>query len=513
MWPKISSGQHFAPNFDELMASMMDEYKIPGASVAVIECEQIFVKGYGVTEPGGNVVIEDTVFDCASMSKSFTAAAVALLVDDDEKYPDFNWDTPVSHILRDDFVLYDAYATENVNIVDVLTHTTGVPGNDLASMGHRAQRPDTPRSLVRKIRYFPPNKPIRSERQYSNEMYTAASCLVETLASQPFPEFLKAQFWTPLEMRQTGFGMDHLEGIEASKIAKPMYWNEKSNSYDRLPFINGPEGQGAGEIKSTASDWAKWIRAMMNRTLAVSAESLDQLVTPRIIASEEPEADDPHESPRFEGMGWQIEYYRGQKMIGHGGSIPGFSSFMCWLPKSKFGFVMFGNSDGMGDAADVIAQRLIDDHLGVREAERADWAGHLRETVKKEKEENEQSVDEIYPGRPSQPLPPALSLEDYVGRYEHPAYEVLDLVLNEGMLFADASDRTFPFELRLAHVSGEYFVAHIQFVPDMGESHAVKAQFDLGVDGRVAKLGVDFVDKEGSELVWFTKASLPAEKI
>ena len=69
----------------------------------------------------------DTLFDCASLSKSLTAAAVSLLVDDNEKYPEVDWSTPVSRLLRDDFVLEDPYATENVTVEDILSHRSGMP--------------------------------------------------------------------------------------------------------------------------------------------------------------------------------------------------------------------------------------------------------------------------------------------------------------------------------------------------------------------------------------------------
>lgn len=61
------------------------------------------------------------------MSKSFTASALALLVEDDEKYPDVKWDTPVSKLMREDFVLHDPQLTENVTIEDMLSHRTGIP--------------------------------------------------------------------------------------------------------------------------------------------------------------------------------------------------------------------------------------------------------------------------------------------------------------------------------------------------------------------------------------------------
>jgi CubicO group peptidase (beta-lactamase class C family) len=62
------------------------------------------------------------------MSKSFTAAAVALLVDDNEKYPELQWTTPVSKLLTEDFVLADPQRTENVTVEDILSHRSGMPG-------------------------------------------------------------------------------------------------------------------------------------------------------------------------------------------------------------------------------------------------------------------------------------------------------------------------------------------------------------------------------------------------
>ena len=78
-----------------------------------------------MTRPDGPKVTEDTLFNVASMSKSFTSSAVALLVDDDEKYPHVNWNTPVSELMREDFVLSDPYYTENITVTDILSHRTG----------------------------------------------------------------------------------------------------------------------------------------------------------------------------------------------------------------------------------------------------------------------------------------------------------------------------------------------------------------------------------------------------
>jgi len=72
-------------------------------------------------------VTANTLFNCASMSKAFTAAAISLLVDDNQKYPDVQWNTPVSSLIRDDFLLSDPRYTEEVTVEDILSHRSGLP--------------------------------------------------------------------------------------------------------------------------------------------------------------------------------------------------------------------------------------------------------------------------------------------------------------------------------------------------------------------------------------------------
>lgn len=60
------------------------------------------------------------------MTKAFTATAASMLVDD-EAFPDVNWDTPISQLIRDDFVLSDEKYTAEVTIEDVLSHRSGLP--------------------------------------------------------------------------------------------------------------------------------------------------------------------------------------------------------------------------------------------------------------------------------------------------------------------------------------------------------------------------------------------------
>jgi CubicO group peptidase (beta-lactamase class C family) len=61
------------------------------------------------------------------MTKAFTAAATSLLVDDEKEFLEVNWDTPISRLIGDDFVLSDGRYTSGVTIEDMLSHRSGLP--------------------------------------------------------------------------------------------------------------------------------------------------------------------------------------------------------------------------------------------------------------------------------------------------------------------------------------------------------------------------------------------------
>lgn len=57
-------------------------------------------------------VTPHTLFWTGSTTKSFTAAGLSLLIDNSSEYSGVRWETPISQLLREDFVLSDDWATE-----------------------------------------------------------------------------------------------------------------------------------------------------------------------------------------------------------------------------------------------------------------------------------------------------------------------------------------------------------------------------------------------------------------
>jgi CubicO group peptidase (beta-lactamase class C family) len=112
---------------DAAVERSMQVWMIPGAAVAIVHGDQmVYARGYGVRELGReDPVTPGTVFAVGSTTKAFTAAAVAMLVDDGK----MAWDDPVrKHI--EFFHLYDPFADRAATLRDLLSHRTGLSRND-----------------------------------------------------------------------------------------------------------------------------------------------------------------------------------------------------------------------------------------------------------------------------------------------------------------------------------------------------------------------------------------------
>ena len=115
--------ERFPAALHRYIAQVLVDWKIPGLAVAVVRNDSVLVaQGYGVRELGKpGLVDENTVFDIASLSKSFTATAAAILVDRGM----LRWDDPVRRHLPD-LILPNAALTDSATVRDFLSHRSGL---------------------------------------------------------------------------------------------------------------------------------------------------------------------------------------------------------------------------------------------------------------------------------------------------------------------------------------------------------------------------------------------------
>lgn len=112
-------------NFEQYAEKNMKESEIPGMAIAIFKDDKIIyskafgVKTIGKTEP----VTANTLFQIGSTSKAFTAAMVAMLVDEGKL--DWN-DRLIDHL--PDFKMYDPWVTREFRVKDLMAQRSGMPG-------------------------------------------------------------------------------------------------------------------------------------------------------------------------------------------------------------------------------------------------------------------------------------------------------------------------------------------------------------------------------------------------
>lgn len=105
--------------FDDYVNKALREWEVPGLAIAIIKDDRIVLaKGYGERKLGDPAPVnERTLFAIGSSSKAFTAAAIAMLVDEGK----LKWDDPVTKYLQG-VELYDPYVTRELTVRDLLSH-------------------------------------------------------------------------------------------------------------------------------------------------------------------------------------------------------------------------------------------------------------------------------------------------------------------------------------------------------------------------------------------------------
>jgi CubicO group peptidase (beta-lactamase class C family) len=176
----------FVPELERLITEAMDEWKIPGLAITVVQNGEVALAGaYGLcdVEAGLKVTI-DTQFMICSITKSFTSTGLALLVDERR----LDWKKPVRDYLPE-FRLHDAVATDRITVRDLLSHHSGLPRHNWVQILGGL----SPAEMLVAMRYLEPSDDIRSTFQYQNLGYLVAGIVAERVSGQGWSEFTRAR--------------------------------------------------------------------------------------------------------------------------------------------------------------------------------------------------------------------------------------------------------------------------------------------------------------------------------
>jgi CubicO group peptidase (beta-lactamase class C family) len=463
---------------DSYIQSAMQKWKVPGMAVGIVQGDHaVYLKGFGVRDiKGGQPVTPDTLFDIGSCTKAFTAASVAILVDEGKMH----WDDRVDEYVPF-FHLYDRLADEYVTIRDLLTHRTGLQGTDLLWYGS----PFTLEDIIRRLRYIEPDEGFRAAFQYQNVMYATVGYAVGEASGSTWQDFVRKRIFDPLGM--AGADFSSVDAQQAPDHATPQI-EKPDGSVVTMPWRNVDDIAPAGSINAGVRDMTKWIAMQLNDGVAggkrlISEKSMEGMHTPQIVVpgGGEFQMFFPKSLQLSYGMGWFIQDYRGHQILMHPGDIDGFASLVVLIPEVHTGFVILSNLDH-NPVREGLGYHLIDQFLQLPEE---DWIEHFAKVSGQFEEEGKRAT-EAWEKKEIANTHPSRELAAYAGIYRNEAYGDAEVSFSGDHL----DFRYHSFASPLTHFQYDTFVM------DLGQlGGKTRVRFDLDADGNVAELwflGMDF---------------------
>ena len=426
-----TSAQTLSSNqIDSLVELTLKTFDVPGMSVGIVkDGKLIHAKGYGIANlRTGKKVDEYTLFGIASNSKSYTAAALGMLVDEGK----LKWDDKVTDIIPE-FKMYNPYVTEEFTIRDLLTHRSGLG----LGAGDLMMFPDnsdfTKKDIIHNLRYLKQVSSFRTKYDYDNNLYIVAGEVVARVSGISWEDFIEKKIMQPLGFKNSAASVSRLKD-KSNSIRPHAPVNGKIETID----IDWSEtANAAGGIWSNIIDESKWVILQMNH--GKYGDSLKQKLF----------SDDVHEEmwgaqtiigaravPPYNthfaayGLGWFLSDVKGYKQVTHTGGLAGIVTQVVMIPEINLGIIVFTNQQA-GAAFSAVSNTIKDGYLGVKGY---DWVKLYAARVARGEAEAKKINDEVAATIAAQTKNSngTFSIEPYIGKYTDQWFGEVEISMKEG---------------------------------------------------------------------------------
>lgn len=396
--------------------------KNAGIAVSFVSSEKVlFEEGFGYRNIAEkSPFTTKTIFPLGSHTKMFTAHAIAMLIDQGK----LNWTTPLKDFIPN-FKMMDQFASEKMNLIDLLSHTTGLPHHQVMYMNAEWSY----KQVFDKLPYLESFAEFRGQFKYANLNFMIATKIVEDISGENYFKFIERNIFKPLGMKNTNFSVDETFKTEDYSLG----YRVTENGFEKEDYPDIKiQAAGAGSINSNLEDMNKWIQFLLNKGKVkdkelISEKTLSKLYFPQRLDNN-PFAMIIPDKNYIQSYGfalgcWNLNY-RGTSIIQHYGTGPGITFNGGFIPELDIGFALFSNTSG-SDMPFIVNFHAVDQMLGL---DVVDWGGKLKEFSEKitqmRAEKSAQAKDpQIQKTKPSR------SLEEFVGIYTHPGYGDLEFYL------------------------------------------------------------------------------------
>lgn len=495
--PVVAAAPAPAPAFDleHDVATALKVFDVPGMAIAIVKDGKVITaRGFGVRKLGEPAAVDaQTLFEVASNSKGFTAAALAMLVDDGK----LAWDDPVTKHLPG-FQMHDSYVTGAMTIRDLLTHRSGLG----LGAGDLLWWPTTTFStdeIIEKLRYIRPATSFRNSYAYDNLLYIVAGKIIADKAGKSWGEAMHERILAPLGMTGTTTSL-------AENVGNPDVANAHSKIDGKIAAVKSmpvPNAVGAVGINTNAEDIAKWMMVLLDEGKIAGVKDKDgkdarlfsekqgremwTAQTPIKIAEPKPAL--AATKPNFSayGLGFQLRDYKGMKVAMHGGALQGFYSRVVMVPEAKLGVAILTNAEN-GGSMTALQWRILDHYL---QAAPSDWLALVAKVEQDQHAEEVKKQGKASSARAAKSHP-SLPLAAYDGEYEDAWYGKV-VIKPEGKKHILSFTRTPDLTGELEHWQHDTFIVRWKERNFNADAYVT---FSLNPDGSIDRVKMAPVSAE-----------------
>ncbi len=313
-----------AARLDSIAAEPVKNGAVAGMAVAVVRGrDTLLYKGYGFADLENQVpVAPATVFRVGSITKQFTSSVIMQLAEQRKLSLDDNITKYIPN-----------FPTHGRTILvrHLLNHTSGIPSyTDVGPIFGRIMRQDLSRdSLIAVVANDSLQFEPGTHMYYNNTGYFMLGMIIEKVTGQSYGAYLEANLFKNAGLTNTRY-------CDARRIIP-----RRAQGYDKIPtglvnadYLSMELPFAAGSLCSTVGDLVSWTQQLSGGRVVGDA-SYRAMTTPVVL---------PSGRPMTYGYALVSDTISGHRVIGHGGGINGFISYLLHAPQDSVIIAVLSNT-------------------------------------------------------------------------------------------------------------------------------------------------------------------------
>jgi CubicO group peptidase (beta-lactamase class C family) len=316
------------------VSELVNEYRIPSAVIGVLHDGAFTEFAVGVKNVStGEPATTDTIYQCGSMTKTWTALTAMRFVDEGL----LDLDQPVRTYLPG-FTVADPRVSASLTPRHLLSHTHGLE----EVLGNTGAGDDVYARCVANVTSAPQVHPLGRTMSYSPALgYAILARILEVLDGKHWDQVIRDRLFDPLGLTSTSSWQGNVDRGRAATghLVRSIEEGPFVTPVGHLPRVFGP----GGNISSTVREVLLMAHVFLaggqarNGARIVSAESIRQMMRPEIAIP------DPYSFGHAYGLGLMLFDWHDEPVYGHDGNTIGQGAYLRILPESQIAVCMLTN--------------------------------------------------------------------------------------------------------------------------------------------------------------------------